>query len=211
MSTSGTGLAHYRRKGLAGTVGFGRAPAVLVVDAIVGFTDPTCPLGTDYDREIAAITRLLTRARQRRVPVFFTTTAYDATMADAGVFVDKVPSLRHLQRGSRLVALDPRLARRAGEVLIEKQFASAFFGTPLASLLATARVDTLIVTGFTTSGCIRATAVDGLQHGYRVIVPRECVGDRAARPHEANLFDIQGKYGDVLSLAAVLRKLSARR
>jgi nicotinamidase-related amidase len=203
----GASLSGYRRQGLAGRSGFGRRPAVVVVDAIVGFTDPACPLGSDYDREIAAIVRLLTAARRRHLPVVFTTTAYDRDMREAGVFAAKVPSLRHLQRGSPLVALDPRLKRRSAEVLLEKQYASAFFGTPLASLLTGAGVDTLIVTGFTTSGCVRATAVDGLQHGYRVVVPRECVGDRAAGPHEANLVDIDGKYGDVAPLADVLGHL----
>lgn len=178
-----------------------------MVDAIVGFTDRSCPLGSDYDHEIAAIVRLLTAGRRHRAPVFFTTTAYDRDMREAGVFVAKVPSLKHLQRGSSLVALDPRLRRRRSEVLLEKRFASAFFGTPLASLLTGAGADTVVVTGFTTSGCVRATAVDALQHGYRVVVPRECVGDRAPGPHEANLFDIDGKYGDVVPLANVLTHL----
>lgn len=203
-------LGDYRRKGFAGLVGIGRRPAVVVVDAIVGFTDATCPLGSNYDTAIAAIVRLLGAARRLRLPVCFTTTAYDRHMREAGVFVEKVPSLKHLQRGSPLVDLDPRLKRRASEILVEKQFASAFFGTPLSSHLATASVDTLLVTGFTTSGCVRATAVDGLQDGYRVIVPRECVGDRAAGPHEANLFDIHAKYGDVMALKDVLAALRSR-
>jgi nicotinamidase-related amidase len=122
-----------------------------------------------------------------------------------------VPSLRRLRRGSRWVAIDPRLRPRRGELVIEKRYASAFFGTPLASTLHAAGVDTLIVAGCTTSGCVRASVVDGLQHGLRVIVPRECVGDRAAGPHEANLLDIDGKYGDVTSLAEVLAYLARGR
>ncbi|MBK5256623.1 MAG: isochorismatase family protein [Vicinamibacteria bacterium] len=194
----------YRSRGLGSRVGFGLRPAVVVVDFIVGFTDPTSPLAGAFSRELKATKSLLNAMRRRGFPVFFTTTAYDKAMTEAGIFVRKVPSLSVLQRGSRLVEIDPSLGRRRTEVVIEKQYASAFFGTPLASTLHAQGVDTLIVTGCTTSGCVRATAVDGLQHGLRVIVPRECVGDRAPGPHEANLIDIDGKYGDVMSVKDVI-------
>lgn len=197
-------LELYRSRGLGSRVGFGSRPAVVVVDYIVGFTDPSSPLAGDFSRELRATKSLLNAMRRRGFPVFFTTTAYDKAMTEAGVFVRKVPSLSVLQRGSRWVAIDPSLKRRRGEVVIEKQYASAFFGTPLASTLHAQGVDTLIVTGCTTSGCVRATAVDGLQHGLRVIVPRECVGDRADGPHEANLIDIDGKYGDVMATRDVI-------
>lgn len=197
-------LELYRSHGLGSRVGFGSRPAIVVVDYIVGFTDPSSPLAGDFSRELRATKSLLNAMRRRGFPVFFTTTAYDKAMTEAGVFVRKVPSLAVLQRGSRWVAIDPSLKRRKDEVVIEKQYASAFFGTPLASSLQAQGVDTLIVTGCTTSGCVRATAVDGLQHGLRVIVPRECVGDRAAGPHEANLIDIDGKYGDVMSAREVI-------
>lgn len=194
----------YRSRGLGSRVGFGSRPAVIVVDFIVGFTDPRSPLASDFGRELRATNSLLLAMRRRRLPVFFTTTAYDKGMIEAGVFVRKVPSLRVLQRGSRLVEIEPSLKRRKSEVVIEKQYASAFFGTSLASTLHAQGVDTLIIAGCTTSGCVRATAVDGLQHGLRVIVPRECVGDRATGPHEANLIDIDGKYGDVMSVKEVV-------
>jgi len=194
----------YRSRGLGSRVGFGSRPAVIVVDYIVGFTDPKSPLAGDFSRELRATKSLLNAMRRRGSPVFFTTTAYDKAMTEAGVFARKVPSLAVLQRGSRWVEIDPSLKRRRNEVVIEKQYASAFFGTPLASTLHAQGVDTLIVTGCTTSGCVRATAVDGLQHGLRVIVPRECVGDRAAGPHEANLIDIDGKYGDVMATRDVI-------
>lgn len=197
-------LDFYRSRGLGSRVGFGTHPAVVVVDYIVGFTDPSSPLAGNFASELRATKSLLNAMRRRGFPVFFTTTAYDKAMTEAGVFVRKVPSLAVLQRGSRWVAIDPSLKRRKTEVVIEKQYASAFFGTSLASTLHAQGVDTLIVTGCTTSGCVRATAVDGLQHGLRVIVPRECVGDRAASPHEANLIDIDGKYGDVMSLKEVV-------
>lgn len=207
MSADAT-RALYRRKGFLGRVGFGRRPAVLVIDLIVGFTDLRSPLAGDFDAEVGATQQLLAAARRAGLPVFFTTTAYDAECREAGVFVEKVPSLRYLVRGSRWVALDKRLRRRPDETLLEKQFASAFFGTPLASHLAARGVDTLIIAGVTTSGCVRASAVDGLQYGYRVIVPRECVGDRAPGPHRANLLDLDGKYADVVSIRAVLEHLA---
>ncbi len=197
-------LAEYRARGLAAEVGLGTRPAVLVVDFIRGFTDPASPLGSNLDTEVAATGTLLEAARRAGIPIFFTTTAYDAECREAGLFVKKVPSLRTLVRGSRAVELDPRLGRREHEVLIEKHYASAFFGTSLASMAAASRVDTLLIAGCTTSGCIRATAVDALQHGFRGVVVLQCVGDRAPEPHRANLIDIQGKYCDVMGLDEVL-------
>ncbi len=201
-------LAEYRTKGLAAEVGFGRRPAVLVVDFIVGFTDPQSPLGSDLDAEVAATRELLDAARRAAAPAFFTTTAYGPGCRDAGHFVRKVPALETLQQGSRQVELDPRLGRRPDEVLLEKKFASAFFGTALASMLAALSVDTVLLAGCTTSGCVRASAVDALQHGFRLIVPRQCVGDRAPEAHRANLLDIHGKYGDVVELGEVLGYLA---
>lgn len=204
----GSVLEGYRRKGFAGRVGFGRRPAVLVVDFIVGFTDLDSPLASELGPELEATRRLLEAARSCSVPVFFTTTAYQPDLVDAGLFISKVPSLRLLVRGSRWVAVDPRLEPRPDEPVIEKCYASAFFGTHLASTLTAAGVDTLVVAGCTTSGCVRATVVDALQHGFRAIVPRQCVGDRAEAQHEANLVDIDGKYGDVVELDEVLARLA---
>jgi nicotinamidase-related amidase len=204
---AGDAASLYRSRGFLGRLGFGERPAVVVVDVIVGFTDPASPLAADFDREVAAIRRLLAAARAAEIPIAFTTVAYDRQAREAGFFVKKVPALRVLVRGSRWVSLDPRLRRRADEPLYEKQFASAFFGTSLASYLTGQRVDTLIVTGVTTSGCVRATVVDALQHGFRPIVPRECVGDRAPGPHEANMFDIDSKYGDVVAVSEAIRML----
>lgn len=197
----------YRSRGFLGRVGFGERPAVVVVDVIVGFTDQRSPLAADFDGEVTAIRRLLAAARAAQAPIAFTTVAYDRQGREAGFFVKKVPALRVLVRGTRWVDLDPRLARRPSEPLYEKQFASAFFGTSLASYLTARRVDTLLVTGVTTSGCVRATVVDALQYGFRPIVPRECVGDRAPGPHEASLFDIESKYGDVVGVAEAIAML----
>ena len=125
----------------------------------------------------------------------------------AAAFIDKVPALLTLEAGSRWVEIDPRIAPREDEPVLNKLFASAFFGTALSSLLAANGCDSLIVTGASTSGCVRATAVDALQHGYRPIVPREAVGDRNPDAHAANLYDLDAKYGDVVSLAEVIEHL----
>jgi nicotinamidase-related amidase len=130
-------------------------------------------------------------------------------MVDAGLFVRKVPSLAILQRGSEWVRVDPRLRPMPAEPVVDKRYASAFFGTHLGSTLAAAGIDTVIVTGCTTSGCVRATVVDALQHGLRAIVPRECVGDRSPAQHAANLIDIDGKYGDVMDLSEVVVELES--
>jgi maleamate amidohydrolase len=197
----------YAQRGFGNKVGFGERPALLIIDFIKGFTDTTCPLGSNLDAEVAATKRLLDLFRQRNLPVHFTTTAYDDAMVSAGVFVKKVPSLAHLKLGSSWVEIDDRLAPISGEVVWIKQYASAFFGTALASSLSAQKIDTLIVTGCTTSGCVRASAVDSCQHGFRTNVVRECVGDRSASAHESNLNDLDAKYGDVISLDDALKYL----
>jgi len=193
----------YQQRGFANRVGFGEKPALLIVDFIRGFTDTACPLGSNLDAEVAATKQLLDEFRWRNLPVHFTTTAYDEAMVSAGVFVRKVPSLSHLKVGSNWIEIDDRLTPQAGEVVWTKHYASAFFGTALASSLSAQKIDTLIITGCTTSGCIRASAVDACQHGFRTNVVRECVGDRSAAAHEANLFDLDAKYADVVSLEEV--------
>jgi maleamate amidohydrolase len=140
--------------------------------------------------------------------VVYTTVSYGAgDRVAAAAFIAKVPVLLTLEAGSRWVEIDPRIAPRPNEPVLNKLFASAFFGTPLASLLTAAGIDTLIVTGASTSGCVRATVVDALQHGFRPLIPREAVGDRNPAAHEVNLFDMDAKYGDVLSLEETLRYL----
>jgi maleamate amidohydrolase len=194
-----------RHDGFHGRAGFGQAPALIVVDLNVGFTDPASPLVCDLEDVVDAIRRLLDEARRAEIPVVYTTVSYsEGDKRTAATFIDKVPALLTLAAGSRWVEIDPRIAPRADEPVLNKLFASAFFGTPLASLLASAGCDSLIVTGASTSGCVRATVVDALQHGYRPIVPREAVGDRNPDAHEANLFDIDAKYGDVVSVDDVV-------
>jgi nicotinamidase-related amidase len=197
-----------RYDGFHGRAGFGQSPALIVVDMNVGFTDPASPLVCDLEGVVDAIRRLLDEARRADIPVVYTTVSYsDGDRRTAATFIDKVPALLTLEAGSRWVEIDPRIAPRPDEPVLNKLFASAFFGTPLASLLASAGCDSLIVTGASTSGCVRATAVDALQHGYRPIVPREAVGDRNPDAHEANLYDIDAKYGDVVSVDDVVAHL----
>ena len=206
-------LEEYRRKGLGARIGFGKSPAVLVVDFIIGFTDLESPLAAPLDKELSATLELLAAARHQDLPVVFSTVAYDPGCRESGYFVKKIPSLECLQKGSRWVEVDPRLKRRKEEILIEKKFASCFFGTSLAAYLTSLAVDTVLVAGCTTSGCVRASVVDGLQSGFRPIVPVECVGDRAEGPHVANLLDMDAKYADVVSLdetISYLKKLPGR-
>jgi len=186
--------------------GLGQRPALLLVDVINGFTDPSCPLGSEAGTVVAACAELQRAFRERSLPVFYTTVVYHHA-EQARVFRDRLPALDVLTPGSRWVEVDPRVAPRAGEPVIEKQWASGFFGTDLHPRLQAAGVDSLVVAGLTTSGCVRATAVDGLQHDYRVVVPREAVGDRNREAHEANLFDLNAKYADVVDLAAVLKQI----
>jgi nicotinamidase-related amidase len=191
-----------RFEGFHGRGGLGTRPALLVIDMSVGFTDPESPLVCDLDDVVVAIEQLLRGSRAAGFPVIYTTVAYDESGRQAAAaFIDKVPALLTLEAGTGWVEIDPRIAPRPGEPVLTKLFASAFFGTTLASLLVAAGCDSVIVTGASTSGCVRATVVDALQHGYRPLVPREAVGDRNPAAHEASLYDVDAKYGDVVSLA----------
>ena len=190
--------------------GAGRRPALLVIDMSLGFTSPESPLRCDLDGVVVAIAALLDAARERELPIVYTTVSYgQGERAAAKAFIEKIPVLLTLAEGSPFTGIDPRLAPRSGEAVLNKLFASAFFGTPLQSLLAAHGRDSVIVTGASTSGCVRATAVDVLQHGYRLTVPREAVGDRDAAAHEQALLDIDLKYGDVVSLDEALGLVSA--
>lgn len=194
----------YARAGLGESITLGSRPAVVVVDLSCGFTDPACALGSELTAEVEATKTLLDAARAKGLPVVFTTIGFAPDLKDGGLWPQKAPGLAALQIGSRWVEIDPRLDPREDETVVLKKGASAFFGTNLASILVAQQVDSVILCGATTSGCIRATAVDLLQYGWPTLVPRECVGDRAQAPHEANLFDIQAKYADVVSLDEAL-------
>lgn len=188
--------------------GVGRRPALVVVDINNGFTDPASPLVCDLDDTVEAIRRLLEAARRAELPIAFTTVSYgEGDKVTAKAFIDKVPVLLTLEAGSRWAEIDHRIAPKPNEPVLNKLFASAFFGTALGSMLASHGCDSVIVTGASTSGCVRATAVDALQHGYRPVVPREAVGDRNPAAHDAALYDIDLKYGDVVPLAECLAAL----
>jgi maleamate amidohydrolase len=199
----------YAERGFGQRQGAGRRPALVVIDLNYAFTDPESPLHCETDGAVSATARLLEAARAGGAPVAFTTLEYDeGAKRVAAAFIAKMPALTLMAPGSRWARIDERVAPRDDEPVLLKLFASAFFGTALQSMLTAAGCDTLVITGASTSGCIRATAVDAVQHGLRVMVPREAVADRAAGAHEASLLDIDAKYGDVVGLdeaIAVLR------
>lgn len=183
--------------------GLGERPALLVVDMLNSFTDPDSPLGSEADDVVEANRKLLCAFREKGLPVVFTAVVYhDASQAR--VFRDRIPALNILEPGTRWVQVDPRLELAEGEPVIEKQWASGFFKTDLDDFLRGVGADSLVVTGLTTSGCVRATAVDGMQNDFKVVIPAEAVGDRNPEAHRANLFDLNAKYADVLNLEQVL-------
>jgi nicotinamidase-related amidase len=195
-------------QGFGGRGGLGERPALAVIDMTLGFTDPESPLACDLESTVGEIVRLLDAARNAGIPVIFTTIAYrESDKLTAAAFISKVPALLTLEAGSRWAGIDSRLAPREEEPVLNKLFASGFFGTGLGSALTAAGVDTLLVTGASTSGCVRATVVDALQYGFRPVVPREAVGDRNPDAHEANLYDIEAKYGDVIPSEQALEYL----
>jgi nicotinamidase-related amidase len=200
----------YAERGIGVRIGFGESPAIVVVDMTKAFTDPAYAVGCVQTETLAAIAELLGAARRRDVPVFFTQIAYLPDGSDGGWFVKKVPALMELQLSDpNCLEIDEAVAPVEGEVVFCKKYPSAFFQTHLASMLTSRGIDTLIVTGCSTSGCVRATAVDGISSGYRVVIPEQAVGDRAPGPHEANLFDLGTKSADVLPLADVIAYIDA--
>jgi maleamate amidohydrolase len=194
----------YARAGWGQRIRRGARPGIVVVDLTNGFTDPQYATGSELSEVVAATGRLLEVAREHGRPIVFTTIGYAAHGHDGGAWLQKAPGLGILKEGTPAAELDPRLPRGPEDVVISKKGASAFFGTNLSAILVAQGIDTVVLCGATTSGCVRATAIDLVQHGFPTIVPRECVGDRAQAPHESNLFDIQAKYADVVGLEDVL-------
>ncbi|MEG9603108.1 N-carbamoylsarcosine amidohydrolase [Serratia nematodiphila] len=181
-------------------IGFGRRPALLAIDFMQAYTTEGAPLfAPGVISAVEESRELLACARRTGIPVIHTHIRYHAGhFADGGLWVKKAPVMKDMVEGNPLAAFCPPVAPLADEVVLSKQYASAFFGTALAPLLVAQGIDTLLMIGCSTSGCIRASAVDAVQHGFRAMVVRECVGDRHPGPHEANLFDIDSKYGDVV-------------
>lgn len=197
-----------------GRLGWGRTPALLLVDVVAAYLTPgsALDLGERGAHALQACAQLLAAARTGGIAVVHTQVVYTVGMADAGVFGRKVPALgvfaADAEGGMGLIA--PELTPRAGEVVVTKQYASAFFGTSLAVTLTAAGVDTVVVGGFSTSGCVRASATDAVQHGFTPIVVGDACGDRTAAVHEANLFDLDAKYADVVDLDEALTHLKGR-
>ena len=192
-----------------GSLPFGKSPALVIVDMVRAYFDPQSPLFLGGEDVLASNKRLLAAARAASVPVVFTNVEYVPGGADGGVFYRKVPALSVFQQGSPLGHFLPDLAPQAGEVVITKRYASAFFATHLASTLTALGVDTVLITGVSTSGCVRATALDACQSGFLPFVVRQACGDRHPAPHEANLFDLQAKYAEVIDDDAAIAHLCA--
>lgn len=206
----------YLSKGFGGRVGFGQSPAIIVIDMARSWLDESSPLGSKAVAGVLDnILRILEVGRDSGVPVFFTTMVFDPTGAEArgplGRKLLHTSDQAALEKGTGLVELDPRLARRPEEILIEKQRASAFWGTPFLAHLVGRKIDTLIITGCSTSGCIRATAESAHNYNLHTIVVAEAVGDRSPVAHEYNLTDIDMRYADVVGLDATLDYLAAQK
>ena len=180
-------------------LGLGSKPALVVVDVVKGFTNPDCALGSECADVVAANVRLMHEFHQRQLPIFLTTVIY-RHHNQARVFRDRLPALELLVPDSRWIEFDPQLPIVDSDVVIEKVHASSFHGTSLQEQLVDLKVDSLVVTGLTTSGCVRATVVDGLQNGFPVVVPEQAVGDRNSSAHRSNLYDLNAKYADVVDL-----------
>jgi maleamate amidohydrolase len=193
----------YTRQGFAQSIGIGAAPALVIVDFVIGFTDPAHFGGGNIGPAITRTVELLALARARAWPVVHTRVVYADDGSNCGGFTRKVPALRRLTETSELSQIVPELTPQPGELILRKHNASAFFGTELAGWLASRRIDTLFIAGCTTSGCVRATVIDSCSYNFRTIVAADCVGDRALGPHEANLFDMRQKYADVMTLEEI--------
>ena len=181
---------------------------MLIVDVVVAYLKPESPFyGQRFEAALESNIRLVAAARGMGVPVIFTNVQYSANGIDGGIFIRKVPALKCYVAGSPLGEFSPRLLPEPGEVVVTKQYASAFFGTSLASTLRSMEIDTVMVTGFSTSGCVRASVLDAMQHGFIPFVVSDACGDRDARPHDGNLFDLQAKYAEVVNEEEALRLL----
>lgn len=192
-------LSENYARAYGGRLGFGRKPALILIDLVRAYFDRDCDLWADCDEALASAIRLRDAARAAGVPVIYSNVVYHPKALDGGRFFQKALPLRHFIRGSKWGDWAPGIEPNEDELVVSKQYASVFFGTSLTSTLTTWGVDTVILTGVSTSGCVRASCVDTNSHGFIPIIPREAVGDRHPDPHEANLFDMNAKYGDVVS------------
>jgi len=197
--------------GFDGTLRPGRRPAVLAIDMMRAYFEQASPLCLPSRDCLASGARVLSAARASGVPVIHTRVQFAPDGSDGGVFVRKVRALEQLYGGGPLSELMPEVAPVEGELVITKQYASAFFGTSLASTLVARGIDTVVLVGVSTSGCIRATGVDAVQHGFIPLVVRDAVGDRTSQTHDANLFDLQAKYAEVVDERTAVAYLEEER
>ena len=201
----------YSEKGFSRRIGFGETPAVLVIDLMKTATDERSPWGSNMQPQLKQTLRILTVARKARIPVIFFVVSYVANSPDATrMWFRKQPVgfTEFFAAGTEWVDLDTILERRSDEVIITKKYASGFFGTNLVSLLNAQGIDTIIIVGCSTSGCVRATAVDGASYEFRVIIAEEAVGDRSELSHQVSLADTDSRYGDVVSVDSVIEYLT---
>ena len=194
----------YEAAGFGATVPRGKRPAIVVVDFSYGFTDTTYPTAADMSVQMEATRKLTDFARSVNIPIIYTTIAYQPWEIEALPWLKVSTGMAALKAGTRLVEIDQATGIQQTDTVLVKHGASSFFGTNLAALLTGARVDTLVVTGATTSGCVRATVVDAVQSGFNVLVPDDCCADRALAPHQASLYDMAQKYADVTDSVDVL-------
>ena len=211
MSGQDSDLSANYANAFAGRLEFGKRPALIIVDMVMAYFERSSPLYAGVEQALASTLRLLGAARAARIPVILTNVVFQAGGKDGGLFYRKLPALNCFDAGSPLGAFAPGLEPHEGEMVLTKQYASAFFGTPLASTLTALGADCLLIAGVTTSGCIRATALDSMQHGFAPFVVRDACGDRHPQPHEANLFDLQAKYAEVVSEAVATELLALVR
>lgn len=204
-------VGDYAEAGFGNRLGFGRRPALVVIDFVTAYLRPGSPLYAGVEDAVPPARRVLDAARSACIPVLFTKVVYEPLGRDGGLFFRKVRPLAQFVGESADGEIIPELAPVADEIVIRKQYASSFFGTSLDSTLRALGVDTVIMTGLSTSGCVRATAVDAIQLGFRPIVVADAVGDRDPRPHEASLFDLDAKYADVISSDEVIAHLGLSR
>lgn len=192
-----------------GSLGFGEKPALILVDFVQAYFEGSSPLYAGADDALSSALRIRGAARAAGIPVFYTNVVYEEGGGDGGVFYRKVPALEVFVAGNPLGNWPEGLQPAKDEVVISKKYPSAFFGTSLADELTKRGIDTLIITGLTTSGCIRATCVDTMSHGFVPIVVADACGDRHEAPHDANLFDMNAKYGDVVNEQTVIDYLKS--
>ena len=202
---------NYARAGYHTRQVWGKRPALLLVDFAQAYFDPASPLfgGEGCATALSHAKTLLAQARSTKTPVIFTEVRYIAGGADGGVFFRKAPPLKVLEWGNPLGELTPDLARHPDEIMVIKQYPSAFFGTSLAATLTSMHIDTVLLTGLTTSGCVRATCVDAMSHGFITLVVGDACGDRADGPHRANLFDMSAKYADLITTTEAAEYLNS--